>query len=70
VSVARGSYVFSPAIVGDSVYAGARDGTLDALRWRAADAWRVAAGQIISGGVGSDGKLVVVGSPKGRSACL
>lgn len=28
--------------------------------------WRVAAGQIISGGVGSDGSVVVVGSPKGE----
>jgi outer membrane protein assembly factor BamB len=28
--------------------------------------WRVAAGQPISGGVGSDGKLVVVGTPKGE----
>lgn len=60
-----GEYVFSPAVVGDSVYAGARDGSLtrvDAGR----QVWRVGAGQIISGGVGSDGKVVVVGTPKGE----
>jgi outer membrane protein assembly factor BamB len=60
-----GEFSFSPAVVGDSVYAAARDGTLarfDAGR----QVWRIAAGQVISGGVGSDGKLVVVGTPKGE----
>ena len=58
-------YVFSPAVSGDSVYTGARDGTLarfDGGR----QIWRVSAGQILSGGVGSDGKLVAVGTPKGE----
>ncbi|MCX7156763.1 MAG: outer membrane protein assembly factor BamB [Rhodocyclales bacterium] len=60
-----GEFTFSPAVVGDSVYAAARDGTLarfDGGR----QVWRIAAGQPISGGVGSDGKLVVVGTPKGE----
>jgi outer membrane protein assembly factor BamB len=60
-----GTYTLSPAIVGDSVYAAARDGTVarfDGGR----QVWRVSAGQVISGGVGSDGKLVVVGTPKGE----
>jgi outer membrane protein assembly factor BamB len=60
-----GEFTFSPAVVGDSVYAAARDGSLarfDAGR----QVWRIAAGQTISGGVGSDGKLVVVGTPKGE----
>lgn len=60
-----GEFVFSPAVVGDSVYAGARDGTLarfDGGR----QVWRVGAGQTISGGVGSDGTVVVVGTPKGE----
>lgn len=60
-----GEFTFSPAVVGDSVYAAARDGTLarfDGGR----QVWRIAAGQVISGGVGSDGKWVVVGSPKGE----
>lgn len=60
-----GEYVFSPAVVGKSVYAAARDGTIvrvDGGR----QIWRVNAGQIISGGVGSDGAIVVVGTPKGE----
>ena len=60
-----GEFTFSPAVVGDSVYAAARDGTVarfDGGR----QVWRIAAGQQISGGVGSDGKLVVVGTPKGE----
>ncbi|MDA8255078.1 MAG: outer membrane protein assembly factor BamB [Betaproteobacteria bacterium] len=60
-----GTYTLSPAVVDDSVYAAARDGTVarfDGGR----QVWRIAAGQPISGGVGSDGKLVVVGTPKGE----
>ena len=60
-----GEYVFSPAVVGSSVYAAARDGSLvrvDGGR----QVWRVSAGQVLSGGVGSDGTLVVVGTPKGE----
>lgn len=60
-----GEFTFSPAVVGDSVYAAARDGTLarfDGGR----PVWRVSAGQMLSGGVGSDGQLVVVGTPKGE----
>jgi len=60
-----GEFTFSPAVVGDSVYAAARDGSVarfDGGR----QVWRIAAGQTISGGVGSDGKLVVVGTPKGE----
>lgn len=60
-----GEFVFAPAVVGDSVYAAARDGTLarfDGGR----QVWRVAAGQPISGGVGADGRLVAVGTAKGE----
>jgi outer membrane protein assembly factor BamB len=60
-----GKYTLSPAVVGDSVYAAGSDGTVarfDAGR----PVWRINAGQPISGGVGSDGKLVVVGTPKGE----
>ena len=60
-----GEFTFSPAVVGDSVYAAAKDGAVarfDGGR----QVWRIAAGQAISGGVGSDGKLVVVGTPKGE----
>ena len=60
-----GEFTLSPAVVGDSVYAVARDGAVarfDGGR----QVWRIAAGQLISGGVGCDGKLVVVGTPKGE----
>lgn len=62
---ASGESVFTPAVVGDSVYAAAGDGTLarfDGGR----QVWRISAGQSLSGGVGSDGKLVVIGTPKGE----
>lgn len=60
-----GEFTFSPAVVGNSVYAVARDGTLGRFD-EGRQVWRVGAGQTISGGVGSDGKLVVVGTSKGE----
>jgi outer membrane protein assembly factor BamB len=60
-----GEFTFTPAVVGDSVYAAARDGSLARFD-DGRQVWRVAAGQPISGGVGSDGKLVVVGTAKGE----
>lgn len=60
-----GSFVFSPAIVGQSVYAASRDGVIarfDGGR----QVWRISIGQTLSGGVGSDGKVVVIGTPKGE----
>jgi outer membrane protein assembly factor BamB len=60
-----GEFTFSPAVVGDSVYAAAQDGTVTRFDG-GRQVWRIAAGQPISGGVGSDGKLVVVGTPKGE----
>jgi len=57
-------YVFVPAVVGSSVYAASKDGNV--LRLDAGKpAWRINAGQPLSSGVGADGSLVVVGSPKG-----
>lgn len=60
-----GEYVFVPAVVGESVYVAARDGTLARLDG-GRQVWRIGAGQAISGGVGADGKLVVVGTAKGE----
>lgn len=60
-----GTYTFSPAVVGDSVYAAARDGAVARFD-DGRQIWRISTGQPISGGVGSDGKLVVVGTPKGE----
>lgn len=59
-----GEYTFTPALVGDSVYVAARDGSITRLD-SGKQVWRISAGQVVSGGVGSDGKLVVVGTPKG-----
>ena len=60
-----GTFTFSPAVVGDSVYAAGRDGTVARFDG-GKQVWRISAGQPLSGGVGSDGKLVVVGTPKGE----
>ncbi|MDP1651959.1 MAG: outer membrane protein assembly factor BamB [Rhodocyclaceae bacterium] len=62
---AAGDYVFTPAVVGESVYVAAKDGALarfDGGR----QVWRINAGQVLSGGVGANEKLVVVGTPKGE----
>lgn len=64
-SVGKGDdYVFVPAVVGSTVYAASKDGNLVRLE-EGRQVWRINAGQALSGGVGSDGKTVVVGSPKG-----
>lgn len=57
-------YVFSPAVVGDSVYAAGAKG--DVVRLEGGSVrWKANAGIPLSGGVGSDGARVIVGSPKG-----
>jgi len=58
-------YVFTPAIVGKSVYVAANDGTI-ARYDDGSQVWRIKADQALSAGVGSDGDLVVVGTPKGE----
>lgn len=60
-----GGYVLTPAVVGSSVYAAARDGTLARFD-NGGQVWRINAGQPISGGVGADGGLVVVATAKGE----
>lgn len=62
---AAGDSVFSPAVVGSSVYAAAKDGSIVRLD-DGRQVWRIDAGQPLSGGVGSDGTLVVVGTAKGE----
>jgi outer membrane protein assembly factor BamB len=59
-----GEHVLTPAVIGNSVYAAAADGTLARFD-NGIQVWRVNVGQPVSGGVGSDGKLVVVGTAKG-----
>lgn len=60
-----GGYVLTPAVVGPSVYAAAQDGTLARFD-NGGQVWRISAGQPISGGVGADGRLVVVATAKGE----
>ena len=60
-----GLYSFVPAIVGSSVYAAGNSGTVMRID-DGAVAWKIDAGQPLSGGVGTDGRLVVVGTPKGE----
>ena len=58
-----GDYSFTPAVVGGSVYAAGQDGTIARID-NGNTVWRISAGATISGGVGSNGKIVVVGTPK------
>ena len=62
---------FTPAVAAGSVFAAAADGTvvrLDAASGR--QVWRVRVPAVLSGGVGADGKLVVVGSAEGEVIAL
>lgn len=61
-----GGYVLTPAVVGQSVYAAAQDGTLARFDSGGGQVWRINAGHPISGGVGADGSLVVVATAKGN----
>lgn len=60
-----GEFSFTPAVIGNSVYAAARDGSV-ARYDDGRQLWRINTGQTLSGGVGSDGKLVVLGTSKGE----
>jgi len=59
-----GSYAFAPAVVQSSVYAASEKGNLARFD-NGQQVWRVTAEKRLSGGVGSDGKVVVVGTDKG-----
>ena len=64
-SVGKGEgYAFSPAVVGSTVYAASKDGTLVRID-DGKQTWKINVGQKLSGGVGADAHMVVVGSPKG-----
>ena len=60
-----GDFVFTPAAVGDSVYAAGHDGTIT-RHDNGREVWRVAAGKKLSGGVGAGAKVVAVGTAKGE----
>jgi len=66
-----GEAVFTPAVAADSVFAAAQDGTV--VRVESAtghELWRVTVPGPLSGGVGTDGRLVVVGSAEGEVIAL
>lgn len=62
---AAGGSVFTPAVVGDSIFAASGDGSVARFEG-GRQVWRISAGQALSGGVGSDGKIAVVGTAKGE----
>jgi len=58
-------------VVGASVYAAARDGNVTRLDAATGNLiWKVSAGAPLSGGVGTDGKIVAVGTDKGELIVL
>lgn len=62
---AAGDYVFTPAISGNSVYVASQDGVIARLD-NGREVWRIKTGEPLSGGVGSDGHIVAVATPKGE----
>ncbi len=63
------TYTFTPSVIGGSVYAASADGAVARFDNGSA-AWKVSVGQKLSGGVGSDGTRVVVGTAKGEIITL
>ena len=57
-------YAFVPAVVGTSVYAAGTSGTLARID-DGKTTWKIDTDQSLSGGVGANEQMVVVGSPKG-----
>ncbi len=60
-----GEFVFTPAVVGERVFAAGRNGKIHRFD-NGKQIWRADANQNLSGGVGADGKVVVVGTLKGE----
>ncbi|OGA20291.1 MAG: outer membrane protein assembly factor BamB [Betaproteobacteria bacterium RIFCSPLOWO2_02_FULL_63_19] len=68
---AAGTAIFSPAVANESVYAAAQDGTVVRLQaGTGKQVWRASAAGILSGGVGADNSLVVVGTGQGEVIAL
>lgn len=68
VGAAR-DFSFSPAVVGQTVFAAAQDGSISRVE-QGRTVWRVNVGKPLSGGVGSDGRHVAVGTSKGEVIVL
>ncbi|HEX6268222.1 MAG TPA: outer membrane protein assembly factor BamB [Burkholderiales bacterium] len=66
-----GRFAFVPALVGDAVYAAARDGTVRRLDAASgAERWREATERRLSGGVGADARTVAVATEEGEVIAL
>lgn len=59
------NFVFEPAVVGGTVYVAARDGSIARID-DGRQIWKVNAEKKLSGGVGANDKLLVVGTEKGE----
>ena len=60
-----GDYTFTPAVVGNAVYVAGQDGRISKLVDGRSE-WSIKVGQPLSGGVGANARLVVVGTAKGE----
>jgi len=69
VGSARGAYL-QPAVLENAIFAAAGDGTVVRLSPNGEVVWRADANARISGGVGSDGFVVAVGTMKGEVIAL
>jgi outer membrane protein assembly factor BamB len=66
-----GPFAFAPALVGDSVYAAARDGTVARLSVASGEErWSVATERKLSGGVGASSRTAVVATEEGEVVAL
>jgi outer membrane protein assembly factor BamB len=64
-------FTFAPALAAGSVYAAARDGTVTRLDIASGrELWRASADTRLSGGVGTDGRTVVVANEEGEVIAL
>ena len=64
-----GVFVFQPAVVSGAVFAVGKDGEVARIE-SGRTVWKMPLKTTVSGGVGSDGSLVVVGTPKGEVIAL
>jgi outer membrane protein assembly factor BamB len=61
-----GRYAFSPLVTPSGIYVASGDGTLSRLSGDGKVVWRVDTKEKVSGGVGGDGRIVMVGTAHGR----
>ena len=67
VAVGKAVPGFAPAVLPDAIYAAAIDGSITRLDPATGKTvWRISAGRALSGGVGADANVVVVGTDKGN----